>query len=269
MRNEMKRESTMRGHSDGKNRRAMGLPGKTFLERRRRRRKRGIHPPGSNLAILVATPNEAIAVVNEQGHDRRGGGGFMERGGVFIASRRPASHPASRLVPFLEVPHAHASLLPGPQLPLRARNVPQELPHLRLPQRVRSQLQARRPTGMHCRAARHLEDSTASAAADELRQTLALAGILIGRPAVHAQPLLVVLAGGRGRVGGVGKEIIVFVVGRGIVAVIAVVAAAVSGINLGVVQAVLADLVVAFVGGGPAELLGVREGFAGSRGRGA
>lgn len=126
----------------------VSLPGKALLEGAT---KGLIHFPRADLAILVPTPHQAVAVVDSQAHDGRGVRGLMERNGVLVTpSHSIANNATSRLERILELPHPQPALLPTPQLRLRARNVPQELPSLRLPQRVGPQLQVRRPPLMHC-----------------------------------------------------------------------------------------------------------------------
>lgn len=198
----------MKGHSDGKNRSPVCLPGKSFLKRRRRIQVMIIGligPPRPNLAIFVATPNQPIGVVSHQTHDGRGVSRFLIWGGVLVPSQDPATEAAAEFISVLEMTNSQATLLPGPQLRLGAGNVSEELSHLSFPEGMGPQLQARRATGMDGSAGGHLEDPSPAAAANELWEGLALvAGIVRG--AVRTEGLVESLV-----VGGVRKE---FVVGR-------------------------------------------------------
>lgn len=102
----------------------MRLPGKTFFERCIIQRL--VHFPGSNLPILMPTPNQPIRTINQQTHGRRRVHRLMKRRRVLVTPPHPPAEPtepAARFVRVLEVPHPHATLLAGPQLGLRARNV--------------------------------------------------------------------------------------------------------------------------------------------------
>ena len=144
----------------------MSSPRQALLKWHRIIRQSLIHLPRPNLAILMPSPNQTIALVNHQTQSRRSGGRLVKRCRILIPSSHTPSEPTPQLIRISKVPEPHPALLPRPQLGLRARDRTQEFAHLRLPQRVRPQLQRRRTARVNRRPRRSLEDSCAAACSE-------------------------------------------------------------------------------------------------------
>lgn len=157
---------TVDGDDHAQNSSTMSLPSETFTETAAVYGM--IHRPRTDFSVLVAGPYQPTARINYQTHGGRGVSGLVEGCRLVVAASAAAA--AAGTKPIGEVPEPYAALLPRPQLRLRAGDGPEEPAHLRLAQRVRSELQRRRAAEVHCGPLRHPEDPGAAAAPDELRQ---------------------------------------------------------------------------------------------------
>lgn len=145
--------------------------------------------------------------------------------------------------------------MPRPQLCLGARNVPQELPHLCLSEWMRPELQAGRAAWMDGSSNGDLENGSGATTADELRQGLQAVVVAV----IRTESLVETLVGGGVAIR---KEVVVVVARGGVVVLminISIIVVGVDNINVGVVEAMLAEfLVLAFrSGSGGPQLLAV------------
>lgn len=130
-----------------------------------------LHLPRPYLPVLVPAPNQSDGRIRHQTQRGRRALRLKKRRRSLISSQ---IRPLARLENVFEAPEPQPVLRSRPQLPIGGGDCPEERSDLRLPQRMRPQLQGRRTAGMHGGADGELEDAAAAAAGDEFGERSAV-----------------------------------------------------------------------------------------------